>query len=112
MSRRGTRFAGGLRVKRHQLRRLVALLLVSGLVTIVPLAHGSPPDPTWVAGLYDDGDHDDVVLAITTASALPPMDAIGVSRTTLSTLRVAVIDVTWIPGSCRISPVDRAPPSL
>ena len=98
-------------MKRHQLRRLVTLLLVSGLVTIVPLAHGSPPDPTWVAGLYDDGDHDYVVLTITSATALPAMDAVGVPRATLSPSRVVPLGATRIPSSCRISPVDRAPPS-
>jgi len=98
-------------VKRHQVRRLVILLLVSSLFAIVPLAHGSPPDPTWVAGLYDNGDHDDVVLAITSASALPATDAIAVSRAVLSTLRVVLLESTRIPSSCRISPVDRAPPS-
>jgi hypothetical protein len=40
----------------------VGLLLV--LITLVPLAHASPPDPTWIAGIYDDGDYDDVVIAV------------------------------------------------
>jgi hypothetical protein len=108
---RGTRFAGVGRVKRHQHRRLLTLLLVSGLFTIVPLAHGSPPDPTWVAGLYDDGDHDDVVLGITSASGLPPMDAIGISRGTFSSRHAVLLESARILSSCRISPVDRAPPS-
>jgi len=111
MSPRGTRFAESRRVKRHQPRRLVALLLVCGLFTIVPLAQGSPPDPTWVAGLYDDGDHDDVVLAITGASALPAMAVVAVARTTAPTSRVVPLGATRVPTSCRISPVDRAPPS-
>jgi hypothetical protein len=98
-------------VKRHSVRRLLSLLVVSGFVTIVPLAHGSPPDPTWVAGLYDDGDHDDVVLAITTASALPSVEPTAVSRATLSILRAVLFEPARIQSSCRISPVDRAPPS-
>jgi hypothetical protein len=28
------------------------------------LAAVSPPDPTWIAGLYDDGDLDDVVTLV------------------------------------------------
>jgi hypothetical protein len=50
-------------------RRLVAFLLTVALATLTPLAHGSPPDPTWIAGLYDDADHDDAILAVTTSTA-------------------------------------------
>jgi hypothetical protein len=46
-------------------RRLAAILLTVALATLTPLAHGSPPDPTWIAGLYDDADHDDAILAVT-----------------------------------------------
>jgi hypothetical protein len=38
------------------------------LTGLIPLAHASPPDPTWVPGIYDDRDHDDVVLLITSTS--------------------------------------------
>jgi hypothetical protein len=50
-------------------RRLAALLLTVALATLTPLAHGSPPDPTWIAGLYDDADHDDAILAVTASLA-------------------------------------------
>ena len=36
-----------------------------------PLAHASPPDPSWVAGFWDDADYDDVVLAVTGMTAAP-----------------------------------------
>ena len=53
-------------------RALVALLLVLVLASLTPLARLSPPDPTWFAGFWDDGDYDDVVLLICgTAAALP-----------------------------------------
>ncbi len=47
------------------LRRLLVVVLVGALLALVPLAQASPPDQTWIAGFYDDGDHDDVVLLIT-----------------------------------------------
>ena len=50
----------------------MALPLTFCLVTLTSLGHASPPDPTWIAGLYDDGDHDDVVLDVTGAMAVPP----------------------------------------
>src|SRR5262245_22486310 len=39
------------------------------LLVIVPvtLAHASPPDPTWLAGVYDQADFDDVVGLLTSA---------------------------------------------
>ncbi len=49
-------------------RRLPALLLLGSLVALIPLAYASPPDQTWLGGLYDDADFDDVVLAITSAA--------------------------------------------
>jgi hypothetical protein len=47
-----------------------ALSSVLVLVLLVPLAHSSPPDPSWIAGIYDDADLDDVVIAVTTTSAV------------------------------------------
>jgi hypothetical protein len=45
-----------------------------GLLLIAPaalpaLAYASPADPVWVHGVYDDGDHDDVVWLATAAAA-------------------------------------------
>jgi len=47
------------------LYRLVVLSLVVAVVVLTPAAHASPPDQTWIAGLYDNADLDDVVLLIT-----------------------------------------------
>ena len=39
---------------------------VTGIFAVLlPLAYASPPDPTWVAGIYDDADYDDVVGLVT-----------------------------------------------
>ena len=46
-------------------RPLVGLSLIATVVALAPAAHASPPDQTWIAGLYDNGDFDDVVLLIT-----------------------------------------------
>src|SRR6266403_2002541 len=48
-------------------RRLLVLLLIGALASAGPLAHASPPDPGWIAGFWDDGDYDDVVLLVTSA---------------------------------------------
>jgi hypothetical protein len=43
------------------------LVLAGVLGTLVALAHASPPDPTWIPGLYDNADGDDVVAFIVDA---------------------------------------------
>jgi hypothetical protein len=47
------------------LRRLIVLVLLAALFALTPLAQASPPDQTWIGGLYDDADYDDVVLFLT-----------------------------------------------
>jgi hypothetical protein len=44
--------------------RLVVVVAVVAVFCRVPAAHGSPPDPTWIVGFYDNADFDDVVLLI------------------------------------------------
>src|SRR5215813_11121545 len=46
---------------------LSAMLLVLLMIAPVTLAHASPPDPTWLAGVYDQADFDDVVGLLTSA---------------------------------------------
>jgi len=58
-------------------RRVFALLIGAMLVGLPTVAFADPPDPTWIAGYWDDDDFDDAVIAITTASAVeapPPVD--------------------------------------
>ena len=53
-----------------KLRAWLLLLLVGVLVSVTPLAYTSPPDPSWIGGIYDGGDFDDVVVFIVSAAAL------------------------------------------
>jgi len=47
------------------LRRFVGLLLTAAILALAPVAHASLPDQSWISGLYDNADFDDVVLLIT-----------------------------------------------
>jgi hypothetical protein len=48
-------------------RVLIGAILVALSIGLVPVAYASPPDQTWLRGLYDDADYDDVVIALTSA---------------------------------------------
>ncbi len=91
-------------------RALVALLLVLVVAGLTPLAKASPPDPTWVAGFWDNGDYDDIVLLIcATAADVPaspaPPDATGEIVTTIVRAEPAKL-----PHAARASALSRAPP--
>ena len=69
---------------------LVGLILLA-LAALPSLAYASPPDPSWIPGLYDDADYDDVVVLVSseTASVGPGM---------LSDLRPIVSMVKHVPA--------------
>jgi hypothetical protein len=51
------------------------LVLVVSIATLTALAYASPPDPSWIAGWYDDVDFDDVVNYLTSSASL--IDDVG-----------------------------------
>lgn len=53
-------------------------LILAALATTSSLAYASPPDPSWISGIYDDADFDDVVgLATSGTSLVGPEGAIA-----------------------------------
>jgi hypothetical protein len=48
----------------------IRILLLVVTVAIVTLCYASPIDQSWLAGLYDGGDYDDVVTFVTQAAGL------------------------------------------
>jgi hypothetical protein len=54
---------------------LVLLLLV--VANLLPLAYASPADQSWVAGIYDAADYDDVVWLVTNTTATQAVDPAG-----------------------------------
>jgi hypothetical protein len=57
-------------------------LLMSLMVVLAPIAWASPIDPSWIKGVYDDGDFDDVVVFLTSGTiaipALPLADILPI----------------------------------
>jgi len=81
------------------LYRLVGLSLVAAVLALAPAAHASPPDQSWIAGLYDNADFDEVILLITSnLGAIQP--------SLVWSPRVVVLVVG------RVSPADTVPPVL
>lgn len=43
-------------------------MLLGLLIALRPMAFASPPDQSWLGGLFDDADYDDVILLVTGAT--------------------------------------------
>ena len=90
------------------------LLCLIGLVAVLtPLAYASPPDPSWVRGVYDGDDFDDVVvLLMTEAGAVDPFPLGHIGP------RWPVVEGTLEPGQQTLpavtpsSNLTRGPPAL
>jgi hypothetical protein len=91
-------------------RQGVALALLGMLVLLGTLAHASPPDPTWIGGLWDDADFDDVVNRVT--SGLSTVESLSSTEARPSWLCVspAVADTEALCSIRLRSPDSRAPP--
>src|SRR5262245_25201003 len=46
------------------MRALCLSSLIIALTCLVPFVHASPPDPSWVAGIYDAADFDEIVAVV------------------------------------------------
>jgi hypothetical protein len=46
------------------------LLIIALLIGVIPTAYANPPDPSWVAGYWDDDDFDNTVVFITGPCAI------------------------------------------
>ena len=49
-------------------RAFLVGLTVLAVTTLSAFAYASPPDPSWIKGIYDDDDYDDVVVLATSAT--------------------------------------------
>ena len=88
----------------------VSLVIVFSLVALTWLCQVSPPDPTWIAGLYDDADHDDVVLAVIGTVAVPPTEPPQVRAPVHASTPLSVRGGERLGWRGLIARLDRAPP--
>jgi hypothetical protein len=91
-------------------RRFATLLLLVPLVWLTPLAYASPPDQTWIGGLYDDADYDDVVLlALSLAVALGDL-VLALDARPIVVAILLLLDVEAVLSVVRPGAPSRAPP--
>ena len=89
---------------------VVSVLLV--LTALPSLAYASPPDPSWIPGLYDDADYDDVVVLVTAGVAWVGPDLVPDLQPILSPVAPAPTGPGTIEGGRPASVVrPRAPPA-
>ena len=88
-----------------------ASLLISLLIILAPMAWASPVDATWVEGVYDDGDHDDVVTYLTSDAVGVPVLPIYQARLLLVFVRsYTVLDAGNFASATQSLHSARAPP--
>jgi hypothetical protein len=89
----------------------LAILILIAPALLLAIAYASPPDPAWIPGIYDDADHDDVVVQITSGTAnvaaLPPLPS-GVELSLAE--RVPPLVEPVVAGSSPSAIHSRAPP--
>jgi hypothetical protein len=90
---------------------ILPVLLVA-ITVLTPLAFASPPDPSWVQGIYDDADFDDVVVFIASGAAVVELFLQLDLRLVLPLAgHTAPPEQDAVPGLFRSSLQPRAPPA-
>ncbi len=72
-------YAGRFTVTRRAFVPTVLFVSVT-IVALTTLALASPPDPVWIAGLWDDADDDDVIILATCSVAIVERHLVSDSR--------------------------------
>ena len=92
---------------------LGTLGLLAALLVLTPLAYARPPDPLWIEGIYDDGDLDDVAVAVIQGEGVVQCAELGAGKPMASSGRgVDAGDETAAPRASHFSLNVRAPPHL
>src|SRR5215813_14692293 len=99
------------RLRAPRFPRLSVTLLTLLVIVPVTLAHASPPDQTWLAGVYDQADFDDVAGLLTAAlEASGYTTAPDAGRCLALAPKLCPATVTWPASAPAYSAPLRAPP--
>jgi hypothetical protein len=91
-------------------RRWTTGLLVVALLVLCPVAHASPLDPAWIAGFWDDGDHDNVVILVTSMASAADMNLVVAFVPVLVVASVATLKPESFSARTFSPTASRAPP--
>ncbi|HEV8530167.1 MAG TPA: hypothetical protein VGT00_01980 [Methylomirabilota bacterium] len=92
-------------------RAFLVVVTLGVLVTLTGLAYASPPDASWIPGIYDNADLDDVVVLVTLASGLVgPVDPAGLHVIPPPTATPALPPEKASFSVCAVTLHARAPP--
>ena len=82
------------------------------MIGLTPLAYASPPDPSWIRGLYDGGDFDDVVVMLTGGTGIIEPFPLDELRPLLDVAgAVLLTDADFVPISAPFIHPARGPPA-
>jgi len=96
----------------HARTAALTFTLLVTLLALVSLAHAMPPDPSWIPGIYDDADSDDIVILATTGAAICPRVTPRTPNCVLTAERCpAVCHVDATPGLIARVSGERGPPA-
>jgi hypothetical protein len=98
-------------VKVSRLVVLVVLVLIGSIVGLTPLAYAAPPDPSWIWGIYDGVDYDDVVDLITSAAGTVTPSLLPEFPQSVLVVGIALLERARVPTAAVSSLQSRAPPA-
>ena len=93
------------------MRRWLIPLLLFVAVGGPLVAAASLPDPTWIAGMYDDGDSDSVLALVweEAPAVIPPsreLPKLGASAASPAVVVAAPVAVSLVPADSRSPPAN------
>jgi hypothetical protein len=91
-------------------RPALATAVLASLVVLPALVALSLADPPWIGGVYDDGDHDDLILTSAWGDALGPSCVAAIPLLDVAPL-LPVSDVSLAPRFVCRAASPRAPPA-
>jgi len=91
--------------------RTLVLLLILLLGSLTALGFSSPPDPTWIAGIYDDADADDVIALVTSTSGDVAARVADLLPMLAGPGSAAPSSEEFVPGSSPAAVPPRGPPA-
>ena len=87
------------------------LPIVLALILLPSIAFASPPDPSWIAGFYDDADGDDIVSLVYEISATNTAASLYIGPLPCLT-DISVEGIVRIVPGCHFNSSSRVPPVL